>query len=39
MITLGVLVLAIAGIWLIVALELAHSDARWTDLGRTSEQR
>ena len=31
-IALVVFVLALAGLWLVVALHLPHSDARWTDL-------
>ena len=31
-VTLALLVFALAGLWLIVSLQLPHSDARWTDL-------
>ncbi len=31
-VTFALLVFALAGLWLIVSLQLPHSDARWTDL-------
>ena len=32
LVTLALFVLALAGLWLIVSLQVPHSDARWTDL-------